>query len=161
LAPYTVQLASPTEEETMSAAQQLKEKVTDKQPAEGEVRVLPRKGIPVSPTVGWELLAWIGIVFLVVGGTDLLLGWIPVRFGNPEWEFGTVSRTFDNLPITALGLVLVLASVAARGIDWAIRATSLLALVLAAVLVVGLVVYALDIPLAFRVVTDPAARSGL
>ena len=73
----------------------------------------------------------------------------------------TVSRTFDNLPITLLGLTMVLASAAARGIPWAMRATGLIALVLALFLVLGLVVYALDRPLAFRVVTAAEPRSGL
>jgi hypothetical protein len=142
------------------AVPQLQDRSPAKPAESAEPRPLPRRGAP-SPTVGWELLAWVAGAFVVVGLTDLLLGWIPVRLGNPEWEFGTVSRTLDNLPITLLGLALLHASVAARGIDWALRATSLLALVLAGILLVGLVVYALDLPLAFRVVTDPAARSGL
>jgi len=123
-------------------------------------RLSPRKAVP-SPSIGWELLGWVGLAFFVIGALDLAMGWIPARFGNPEWEFGTVSRTFDNLPITALGLTMLLASAAARGIDWALRATGLLALLLALFLFVGLVVYALDIPLAFRAVGASEARSGL
>jgi len=129
-------------------------------PTEPESRPLGKKP-PLSPTLGWELLGWAGLAFLVVGGLDLLMGWVPLRLGNPEWEFATVSRTFDNLPITVLGLTMLLASVAARNIEWAMRATGLVALLLAAFLLLALVVYALDIPLAFRVVTLPAPRSGL
>lgn len=142
------------------ALPQRKDRAIEMTTEAAEPKAPSRRATP-SPTVGWELLAWAAGAFVAVGLTDLLLGWIPVRLGNPEWEFGTVSRTLDNLPITLLGLALLHASVAARGIDWALRATSLLALVLAGILLVGLVVYALDLPLAFRVVTDPAARSGL
>lgn len=126
--------------------------------AEGDGRT--RKA-PPTPDVGWSLLSWVGLVFLVIGLLDLSLGWYPARFGNPEWEFGTIARTFDSLPITVLGLALTLAGSAARGIGWAIRATALVAVLLAVALLAALVVYALDVPLALRVVTDPLARMGL
>lgn len=119
-----------------------------------------RRSAP-SPSVGWELMGWVGLAFFVIGALDLAMGWIPLRFGNPEWEFGTVSRTFDNLPITVLGLTMLLASAAARGTNWALRAAGLLAVLLAAFLLVGLVVYALDVPVAFRAVGEAPARAGL
>lgn len=128
--------------------------------ADLESRPGPKKP-SLSPTLGWDLLGWAGLAFFLVGGLDLAMGWVPLRLGNPEWEFATVSRTFDNLPITVLGLTMLLASVAARGIEWAMRAAGLVALLLAAFLFLALVVYALDIPLAFRVVTLPAPRMGL
>lgn len=114
-----------------------------------------------SSTSAWTLLGRIGLVFLAIGLVDLALGWVPTHFGNPEWEFGTVARTFDSLPITALGLVLVLASAVERRIAWAVRATALLAWVLAAFLVVGFVVFLLDVPVALKAVTDATVKSGL
>ncbi|MFL5574703.1 MAG: hypothetical protein ACJ79S_01835 [Gemmatimonadaceae bacterium] len=114
-----------------------------------------------NPDAGWLLLSRVGLAFLAVGVFDVALGWVPPHFGSPEWEFGTIARTLDSLPITLLGLALTLAGAAARGIAWATRAASLAALLLAALLVAALAVYALDVPLAFRVVTDPLARSGL
>ena len=128
-------------------------------PTEVEARVTRKS--PLSPTLGWELLGWAGLAFFVIGTLDLAMGWVPFRVGNPEWEFATVSRTFDNLPITVLGLTMLLAGVSARGVEWAMRAAGLVALLLAALLLASLIVYALDLPLAFRVVTDPAPRSGL
>jgi hypothetical protein len=115
----------------------------------------------LAPDVGWSLLSWVGATFLTIGLFDLALGWYPARFGNPEWEFGTIARTLDNLPITVLGLALALAGAVARGGTWAIRGMAAAALVLAALLLTALAVYALDVPLAFRVVTDPLARMGL
>ena len=129
-------------------------------PSEGESRAPSRKETS-SPTTAWAMLGWVGLAFFIVGALDLLMTWVPTRFGNPEWEFGTVSRTLDNLPITAIGLTMLMASVAARSIAWAMRATGLIALLLAAVLAMGFLVYLLDVPLALRRVTDPLARSGL
>jgi hypothetical protein len=66
----------------------------------------PDERLPLeeSADFGWYLLGWIGLAFALVGGFDLALIWIPLGFGNPEWEFGTVSATLDGLPVTTLGL---------------------------------------------------------
>jgi hypothetical protein len=53
------------------------------------------------------LLIVIGAVFAVVGIVDLTLLWTPLGFGNPAWEFTTLSQTFSNVPLTGLGIVLV------------------------------------------------------
>lgn len=129
-------------------------------PSESESRA-PVKKDPASPTAAWEMLGWVGLALFLIGMFDLLLGWVPTRFGNPEWEFGVVSRTLDSMPVPVVGLTLLMASVSARGIAWAMRAVGLVALLLTAILAVGLLVYLLDVPLALRVVTDPTARSGL
>jgi hypothetical protein len=57
------------------------------------------------------LLAAVGVAFAVVGIVDLALLWYPLGFGNASWEFGTLSRTFDNVPMSGLGVVLVAAGV--------------------------------------------------
>jgi hypothetical protein len=48
----------------------------------------------------------VGTAFFLVGLTDLVLLWFPVRFESPAWEFATVGRTLDSLPMAALGLTL-------------------------------------------------------
>jgi len=53
------------------------------------------------------LLLMLGAAFLVIGLADLALLWMPLAIGNPVWEFGTVSGTFDNMPISALGITLL------------------------------------------------------
>jgi hypothetical protein len=114
-----------------------------------------------APSVAWSLLSWVGAAFLTIGLLDLALGWYPARFGNAEWEFGTIARTLDSLPITILGLALALAGAAARGATWAARGAAAGAILLAVTLLAALAVFALDVPLAFRVVADPLARAGL
>jgi hypothetical protein len=47
-------------------------------------------------------------VFLVVGGADFVFTWVPLNFGVPEWEFGTVTQSFNGLPVLLLGLGLLL-----------------------------------------------------
>ncbi len=120
-----------------------------------------RPRLPPAPDYGWYLLGWLGLAFVTVGLTDLALAWYPVRIGSPEWEFGTVSRTFDSLPITALGLGLLLGAGVARGVRWWTRIVAVLYLAMAVVVIGGLVLYATNIPLALRFVADPLAQSGL
>jgi hypothetical protein len=49
----------------------------------------------------------LGAAFVVVGLVDLVLLWIPVRLDSVAWEFATVGRTFDGLPMPVLGLGLI------------------------------------------------------
>lgn len=111
--------------------------------------------------LGWTLLGWVGLGFVAIGVLDLAVGWLPPHFGNPEWEFGTVAHTLDGLPITVLGLAMVLASAVERRVRWGVRAASLAAWALAAMLAAALVLFLLDVPVALRAVIDPVAKTGL
>lgn len=55
---------------------------------------------------GIRVLMALGAAFAIIGLVDLVLLWIPPRFDNAAWEFGTLSRTFDSFPLTGLGLGL-------------------------------------------------------
>lgn len=48
-----------------------------------------------------------GCAFALVGALDLLLLWTPLRLGSVAWEYATVGRTLDSIPMPALGLLLV------------------------------------------------------
>ena len=48
-----------------------------------------------------------GSAFALVGTLDLLLLWMPVRLDSLAWEYATVGRTLDAIPMPALGLLLV------------------------------------------------------
>jgi hypothetical protein len=120
-----------------------------------------RRRLAPAPDYGWYLRGWLGLVFVIVGGSTLAMMWYPVLIGNPQWEFGTVSSMYDNLPITALGLGLLLGAGVARGVRWWTRIAAVLFLLLAVIVIGGLVLYATNIPLALRSVADPLARSGL
>jgi hypothetical protein len=60
-----------------------------------------------SDATSASLLVAIGSAFAVVGLADLALLWTPLRFGNPAWEFATLSQTFTNVPMAGLGLLLM------------------------------------------------------
>lgn len=53
------------------------------------------------------VLAILGFAFLLVGLVDLVLLWFPAHFDSLSWEFATVGRTLDGLPLSALGLGLL------------------------------------------------------
>lgn len=95
-----------------------------------------------------SLLMALGAAFAIVGLVDLALLWRPLALGNPVWEFGTVSGTFDNVPIGALGITLVtfgLIRHPRRSAVWLRVAAALFGVVTLGLLGLG-VVYALATP---------------
>jgi hypothetical protein len=61
----------------------------------------------------WSVLSWVGLAFIVMGLTDIALGWYPASFGNAEWEFGAISAALNGFALPTLGLYLVLGSIVA------------------------------------------------
>jgi hypothetical protein len=57
----------------------------------------------------WHLVGAAGLTFALIGWTDVLLLWYPLRIGRPDWEFATVSGSFDALPLATIGTVLIVA----------------------------------------------------
>jgi hypothetical protein len=103
----------------------------------------------------------VGALFVIVGGIDLGLTWWPLGFGNPEWEFGTVTSMLDGLPVPTLGLVALALAAQPRGSRIPARAVSVVMLILALWVVAAAILYATTLPIALRAVTDPVIRSGL
>ena len=112
-------------------------------------------------SAGWRVLRMIGFVLLVVGVLDLALAWFPLRFGTPEWEFGTISATLNNMPVPAMGLALLLAYAAAERNVGVLVAVAVWGAVMTVFLSVAAVFYGLDVPLALRAVQNPVALRGL
>jgi hypothetical protein len=118
--------------------------------------VLPSGSGARSSADAWRALTWIGVAFTALGLLDVALGWYPPAFGNPEWEFGTISGTLNALAIPMLGLYLVLASAIARSDRRSARAVSVgMAVLLLMVLGLGLV-YLTVVPLAIKSVSNNA-----
>jgi hypothetical protein len=114
-----------------------------------------------SLDVAWRLVGLLGALLVVVGLADLAITWWPLGFGNPEWEFGTVTATMNGLPVPTLGLVAVAA--AARAVGW-LKAARVVAVVLVGLTVVvvgGAVLYATTVPIAMKSVTNPVIQTGL
>lgn len=107
----------------------------------------------------WNVLAVTGAVFLVIGLVDLALAWIPLRFGDPEWEFGTISTTINNLPVPAMGLGLFLASAVAADRTWQTVVGIVVAILLAAALAIMAAFYGLAAPLAWQAGSATVGRA--
>lgn len=97
----------------------------------------------------------LGVALAVVGLTDVALLWYPARWASIEWEFGTISSTFDALPLATIGLCTVAMAAVARGYRWSARIAALALLVVCLALVAMAVVFWLDVPLALRAVAAP------
>lgn len=120
-----------------------------------------RSWLPPAPDFGWQLLGMLGVVFFLSGLLDLGMAGYPFMFGNPDWEFGTIASMLNALPVPMLGLTLLLASAVARGWALGIKLWSIVAIVAAVVILALIVIWALNLPLAFRTVQDPLPRLGL
>ncbi len=113
--------------------------------------------VPVpSPEAGWRMVTMVGLLLGVVGWLDILLMWVPAHFGRAEWEFGTISATFDALPLATLGIGLLLAGTLAAGYLGRLKVFGWLSFGILALLLAMLVLYGLDVPLAWKGVA-PAA----
>ena len=74
-----------------------------------------RSTLPGAPHQGWRLVGMFSWVMVAAGLGDTVLAFIPMRFGVPEWEFGTTASVFSALPLISMGLAGLLASALATG----------------------------------------------
>lgn len=120
-----------------------------------------KKYLVPAPDMGWYLLGVMGLVFSLVGFSDIALVWYPASFGSAEFEFGSITQSMNSLPLPVLGLALILAAGVARGIKWVPRVVAILMLVLLAVLIWWAFLYFTTIPQALKAVVEPMVKTGL
>ena len=113
-----------------------------------------------DPTRAWRWLGWFSLVLALAGLGDWLLAWFPMRFGSPEWEFGTVVSTLAGLPLITMGFAGLLASAVARDIRWQVVAVAIAVLLFGTWVLAAFVVFLLDVPIAMRAVQG-VARVGI
>jgi hypothetical protein len=102
-------------------------------------------------------LGWIGSAFLAVGAVDFGLAWVPLDFGTPEWEFATVTQSFNGLPILLLGIGLLNAAAEQTGRRWWGMVGAGAALVLLLWVLTGFVFWANNVSLALTTVPPEVA----
>lgn len=112
----------------------------------------------VAPDVvrAWRWVTWFSLVLTMAGLADWLLVWLPVRFGSPEWEFGTIVASISGLPLITMGFAGLLGSAVARGIRWQIVVVATLLLIWTACILASLALFLLDVPIALRSVSGVA-----
>lgn len=120
-----------------------------------------RAGLDPSPDTGWYLLGGIGLVFAVVAAADLVLAWYPLRFGDAEWEFGTVTTVFSGLPLMTMGLGLSFGAAVARGNILRLKMLSVVLGLIGVLLLGALVLYLTTVPTALATKMDPLIKTGL
>lgn len=125
--------------------------------ASARERAAAGRSLRADDVRSWLVLGWIGLVFLTIGGADFALTWLPTGFGNREWEFGTVTQSFNSLPIVLLGLGLLIAAGEQAGRDWWRALGVALAAILLVWIVVGAAFWMLSVQIAFATVPDNLA----
>jgi magnesium-transporting ATPase (P-type) len=111
----------------------------------------------LAPNVdqAWRWIGWFSLVLALAGIGDWVLAWIPLRFGNTEWEFATIVSTFSALPLVTMGLAGLAGSAVARGIRWQLIAVGTIVLVWGLLILVALLLFLLDVPIALKMVQGP------
>lgn len=99
---------------------------------------------------------------MIMSVIDLALGWYPLGFGKPEWEFGTISATIAGFAIPTLALYLIFGSALARERTNVVRGIAIAMIVLAVFLAILCILYLTSVPLALMAAsTNPSIHLGL
>lgn len=119
-----------------------------------------RSAIPL-PASAWFILGGLGLVFLLVAGADILLGWYPPNFGSAEWRFGTVTSSLNSYPLLVLGLALMMGSGVARGSRNWTRGVAVALLLVTGLTLVEAVLYFPTIGQALSAAANVTLKAGL
>lgn len=109
----------------------------------------------------FAVLGLTGILFLVVGGTEIATQLFPWGLGSPEWEFGTYSSVMDSFPLFTMGLGFVTVFAIARDKRGLAKVMGILFIVVALLIFAGAFLYATNVPQALRVGPRSPVQTGL
>jgi hypothetical protein len=109
-----------------------------------------RAALIPSPDLAWKTLGRFGWLAVFAGLFDIALAWYPFQGGNPAWEFGIFNLTIWSLPLATTGLIVLLASGLALGNRRRVLGVAIGLLLLAMVILIVDLLYALVIPIALR-----------
>jgi len=119
-----------------------------------------RGSAPPDEQAAWKLGFLCGLTLALVGALDAALLFYPARFASLDWEFGTISGLVEGMPLVTMGFGAMAAAAAATGWKKWSQFLGVAGLLIAVVLAVLLLIFALDLPAAFRAL-QPAARGPL
>ena len=105
---------------------------------------------PASTSYAWRIVAWFGLLFLLISLADMALVWYPLRRGNPAWEFGAIDLMFSSLPVLTIGYAALLGSAFALGRYTRATVYGTLGVLLGLGFLAAFLVFLTDVPLALR-----------
>jgi hypothetical protein len=101
-----------------------------------------------------------GLTVAAVAALDSALLVYPTQFANLDWEFGTISGLIEGMPLLTVGFgAMVIAATANGWARWR-RVLSIVALLMAVLLLTMLVIFALDLPVAM-LAAQPAMKGSI
>ena len=112
-----------------------------------------------GPPVARAPLTVLALALAIVGVADVALVWYPLDVGNPQWEFTTITRTFNGLALATIGiggLVALAIGSRRRGLTGVLSLVSTLATL--AIVAAG-ALYLLAIPVALGAAPAALAES--
>ena len=119
------------------------------------------RGARSDQLLAWSVLGISGFLFFMVGALDVLLVWYPLNFGVPDWEFFVISASLNGLPAPTIGLALMGASAVAHGHLTRARVCAALLGLISVLVVVLLVIFATNVPIALKAQVAPGADVGV
>lgn len=96
--------------------------------------------------MAWRVVSVIGVLLGVVGWLDWGLLFVPQKFGTAQWEFGTISTSFNALPLATLSAAALATASIAAGRRRTMGALSIFAVLVTLVLIGLAGLFALDVP---------------
>jgi hypothetical protein len=109
----------------------------------------------------FTLIGLTGILFAVLGGTDLATQLFPLGLGSPEWEFGTYSSMMDSIPLFAMGLGFLGVYAIARANRALSISVGILFILVALFILAFAFIYATNLPQVLRVRPRSPAQIAL
>jgi len=97
-------------------------------------------------------IAAIGAAIALIGWADVILLWFPPDPGSPEWELGSLSATFESLPLGTLGFSALVLGLAAARARFRLLAAGIASWITTIALAAALALLLLDLPLALRMI---------
>ncbi|MEO8200740.1 MAG: hypothetical protein ABI679_09490 [Gemmatimonadota bacterium] len=118
----------------------------------------PERSTLLDPFV---IVGLAGILFFVVGLTEVIGELYPWALGAPEWEFGTYSSMMDKLPLLTMGLGFITVFAIARSQRVLAKVVGTLFILFALFIFAGAFLYATNVPQALRVNPRSPTQTGI
>lgn len=119
--------------------------------------------VPRSPASDhlYNLAGGIGLLFVCMAGADNVLTWLPTNFGNREWEFGTVSASFNGLLSITFGFALIQLWMSRLSESWPLRVLGGVEMLVALAIIGAALLYARNVSVALSAASASGVGTGL